>query len=119
MLCIHLSGNHNAVHDSKMRAWLAARIKTRQPEDMERFVNIRDKVKSIVKDLPPNMLDGIKSKVEKELDMRVQKENPISNFDSLIFQRQLGHKEDMPGSGMWYETSSIVNTNSHYKYNCW
>ena len=71
LLCIHLSGNHKAVHDPVMKTSLVTRIKTRQPEDMERFVNIRDKFKSIVKDLPPNMLDGIKSKVEKELDMRV------------------------------------------------
>jgi len=59
------------VHDPKKKSWLAARIKTRPHEDMDRYVNIKEKVKMIVKDLPPNMLDGIKAKVEKEFDMRV------------------------------------------------
>ena len=48
--------------------------------------------------------------------------DPIANSvsDQLIFQRMLGHKEEMPGSGQWYESSkNAVACKPHYKNECW
>jgi len=37
-----------------------------------------------------------------------------------VFQRVLGHKEMIPGSGQWYESSNTNIPNSlHYKHKCW
>ena len=52
----------------------------------------------------------------------MQKNDPIdySVNDQLVFQRMLGHKEDIPGSGQWYESSqNAVACKSHYKNECW
>ena len=68
---------------------------------------------------PINFLDGIKAKIIREVDMRIKKKNPITNFDTLIFQRFLGHKEEIPGSGMWFESSAMVPYRPHNKHDCW
>ena len=80
-------------------------------EDIERYKRIRDKILQVLKDDPPNILDGIKSRVTREIDMRIKTHHsdPISAHEKLIMQRFLGHKEEIPGSGMWFETSHKVS----------
>ena len=120
LICIHLSGNQG-IADLETKQWLVDRIKCRPNEDIERFTRIRDKIMNLMKDQPANMLDGIKSRITREIDMRIKTDmnNPITPNDQLVFQRVLGHKNDMPGSGMWYESSNAVACPPHYKNNCW
>ena len=85
VLCIHLSGN-KGVATKENKKWLCDRIKCRPNEDIERFSRIRDKIILLQKDNPPNMLDGIKSRVTREIDMRIKtdKNDPITPNDKLI-----------------------------------
>ena len=44
----------------------------------------------------------------------------FSPNEQLVFQRMLGHKLEMPGSGQWYESSkNAVACKPHYKNECW
>ena len=85
LLCIHLSGN-KGIADGENRQWLCERIKCRPNEDIERFSRIRDKIIYLQKDNPPDMLDGIKSRVTREIDMRIKtdKTDPITPNDKFI-----------------------------------
>ena len=82
LLCIHLSGNQG-VADKGTKAWLVERIKCRPGEDIARFSRIRDKIGRLMKDDPPNMLDGIKARVTREVDRRIKTDrtDPISPND--------------------------------------
>ena len=51
--------------------------------------------------------------------MRIIVDSPIQTEDRLVFQRMLGFKEEMPGSGMWYESSKLITYKPHYKSDCW
>ena len=69
------------------------------------------------------MIDGIKTKLERDFNFNIKsKRDPIdsSSADQLIFQRVLGHKEEQPGTGQWFETSEeAVGCRPHYKNECW
>lgn len=48
---------------------------------------------------------------------KIQQTEPL---DKLIFQRVLGFKKQMLGSGQWYESSILaVPLKKHYKNECW
>ena len=85
VLCVHLSGN-KGIANKENREWLCERIKCRPNEDIERFSRIRDKIIHLTKDNPPNMLDGIKSRVTREIDMRIKTDttDPITPNDKFI-----------------------------------
>ena len=120
LLSIHLSANPGVSNEFD-RQWLRDRIKCRQLEDIYRYKRIRDKIHQVLKDDPPNILDGIRSRVTREIDMRIKTDHsdPISAHEKFVMQRFLGHKEEIPGSGMWYEASSEVSHAYHNKYDCW
>ena len=69
------------------------------------------------------MLDGIKNKLEREFKFQINTgRDPIkmSSADQLIFQRILGHKDELQGSGQWYESSErSVGYKPHPKNTCW
>ena len=53
---------------------------------MERFKRIRDKIHIMLKEIPSDILDGIKSRVTREIDMRIKTDrtDPISAHEKFI-----------------------------------
>ena len=123
ILVIHLSGNPGLT--TKNMEYLNTRIKCRQNEDIERFTRVSQSVRLILKEagIANNLISGVRGKVNRDTEFKMlHKSDPIETSvnDQLIFQRMLGHKEDQPGSGQWYESSkNAVACKPHYKNECW
>jgi hypothetical protein len=65
--------------------------------------------------------EAIRAKVERFHEFKKLDYQPMSVVgDKLVYQRQLGFKEQMPGSAQWYEAGNrIVPRKTHYKNDCW
>ena len=123
LLCLHLSGNPGLTQENF--EYLGDRIRCRTREDIERFTRVSYVVKEAVKvaGISSNIISGVREKVNRDTEFKMlHKSDPIetSANDQLIFQRMLGHKEEQPGSGQWYESSKeAVACKPHYKNECW
>ena len=87
IVCIHLSGNPGTSDENRL--YLNERIHCRKNEDMTRFTRICTAIKGVMKNQPKNVLDGIKVKIQRDIDFRVRRNlhDPILNNhnDKLIF----------------------------------
>ena len=102
ILVIHLSGNPGLTQ--KNLEYLSTRIRCRQNEDIERFTRLQFFVKNFLKNagITNNIISGVRGKVNRDTEFKMlHKSDPIETSvnDQLVFQRVLGHKEDIPGSG--------------------
>jgi len=118
LLTLDISGNPGV--SDELRAYLERRLHCKQdPLDLERLNYVQADITDVNK-----AYDERNNKNEKILDsMEVRSirevtstkfTNRLTNVrtyqanENLIYQRILGHKEDMPGSGQWIETSTAT-----------
>ena len=116
LLVLDISGNIGIT--DQLREYLSGRIRCRQnPLDVERLNYVQEVINMINKSYDNQEIK--KEKILKSMQMRsikqvanltqIDKLNQIRTFqpnENLIYQRVLGHKLDMPGSGQWRETSA-------------
>ena len=118
LLTLDISGNPGV--SDELRAYLERRVHCRpDPLDLERLCYVQADMNDVNK-----AYDEKNNKNEKILDsMEVRNirevtstkfTNRLTNVrtyqanENLIYQRILGHKDDMPGSGQWIETSTAT-----------
>lgn len=96
-LVVHLSDNPGLTNENI--EYLPARIHTRPLEDMERFTRIHRLVVQLYEKLPPQQKEGI---IRKMTNLAHFQKKTIDPAQKSIFQRIIGFKQQMPGTGQWY-----------------
>jgi hypothetical protein len=115
LLAIHMSENPGLSEENV--SYLRRRIVARPNENIGRFNRINNTVKDLLKDRPGDLIDVLYTKQQRAMEHNTDDFKPA---EKMIFQRQLGFKDEVPGAGQWYQSSNMVVPNpNHYKHNCW
>ena len=118
LLSLDLSGNPGI--NDELRTSLAGRIRCKpDPLDLQRLVYIQAYVNDLNKGYDEKnqknekILESMQVRGIREVTMASQtnkltKVRTYQENEALLYQRILGHKNDIPGSGQWVETSTFT-----------
>ena len=120
LLTLDVSGN-DGINDG-LKAYLAKRIRCKpDPYDLGRFAYVQayindvnktydEKCEKDEKIVESMQVKHLREAISTKFTNRLTNVRTYQTNENLIYQRILGHKDDMPGSGQWIETTVATTT---------